>query len=276
MRFRILIFLLVNVFSQISMAETLQDCLLGNLKGVSGDTAAKAIIESCEKKYAESDASSTSPVVSDLTDEIVIKMNKPLFSSEAPVYKIPVPKGNWVKVGESSSSREHPPLYIEVWVNAVGSELHNLLFVTYNKSGNEWGWKVSKQCNRTNLHNIVKKENREGGKQNCYGVNHYRISGGSDKIEAVREAKEYARENSIAFPSTLVTHFHRFADRRLLDFWIGYNPELEGFPPPTDASWDSNDWHQDRIIGQQDRLDYIEKIRSLAEETHRVVEPQFK
>ena len=72
----------------------------------------------------------------------------------------------------------------------------------------------------------------------------------------------------------MLTHFHRLTTGKLFDFWIGYNPELEGFPPPVDSHWSSNDWHQDRIIGDAERQKYIAKIKSLAEITHKKMEAQ--
>jgi hypothetical protein len=262
----------------LAFANSLEDCLLEKLDGVKSDVAAQAIINACEKKFSGTEDSSPSDdnasLQNTLTGEIVVELAGSIFSSEKPVYRIPVPEGDWKKVGDSKTYRENPPIHYEVWIDAKGPELRHMLFLTYTKSDHQYGWQPSSQCERTNLHFIEKIENRDGGNQNCYGVNHYRISGGSDKIEAVKEAKDYARENGIAFPSTVLTHFHRLTTGKLFDFWIGYNPELEGFPAPVDSSWSSNDWHQDRIIGDSKRQEYIAKIKSLAEITHKQMESQ--
>ena len=278
MKYFSVLFASMFLMSSITFANSLEDCLLEKLDGVESDVAAQAIINACEKKFSGAENSSSSndnPGLEDtLTDEVIVELAGSIFSSEKPVYRIPVPEGDWKKVGDSKSYRENPPIHFEVWIDAEGSDLRHMLFLTYTKSDHQYGWKHNRQCERTNLHFIEKIENRDGGNQNCYGVNHYRISGGSDKIEAVREAKDYARQNGIAFPSTVLTHFHRLTTGKLFHFWIGYNPELEGFPPPVDSSWSSNDWHQDRIIGDADRQQYIAKIKSLAEITHQRMESQ--
>lgn len=268
----------VCMSSGIATAETLQDCLLENLKGVTSDIAAKAITDACQAKFRSdpSQPNDSSEVRSILADEIVLTLNKPLFSSETPEYRIPVPKGNWQKVGEATRHRVQPPMFSEVWVNVIDNVVHHLMYVDYNKSGNENRWKSSRLCDRTNLHFIEKIEpNRDGEKQNCLVVNHFRLSGGNDKNPATKQAKDWARENQIAFPSTAIVHQHHLAYRRYLNFWVGYNPEVEGFPAPTDASWDSNDWHQDRIIGDDKRQAYIQKVLKAGKETHEAIVPQF-
>lgn len=261
-----------------SSAETLEDCLLENLKGVTSDIAAKTITDACEKKFGGANASNSNgqdKVENNLTSEIVLTLNKPLFSSDVPEYRIPVPAGNWQKVGEATRHRVQPPMYSEVWVNVVDGVVHHLMYVDYNKSGNSNGWKPSKLCDRVNLHFIEKVENRDGGNQNCLAVNHFRLSGGSDKNPAVKQAKDWARDNRLGFPSTAVVHHHRLAYLKYLDFWIGYNPEVEGFPPPSDATWNSNDWHQDRVIGDAKREAYIQKVLAAGKETHEAIVSQF-
>lgn len=272
--------LVISIFfmPSITFANSLDDCLLETLVGAKSDVAAQAIINACKRKFSGTEDSSSSgndaSLQSTLTGEIVVQLAGSIFSSEKPVYRIPVPEGDWKKVGDSKTYRENPPIHHEVWIDANGSELRHMLFLTYTKNDHQYGWMPSKLCDRTNLHFIKKIENKVAGNQNCYGVNHIRITGGSDEIEAVSKAKDYARQNGIAFPSTLLTHFHHLTKKKLFNFWIGYNPELEGFPPPVDSSWNSNAWHQDRIIGDSERQKYIAKIMSLAEITHQKMESQ--
>jgi len=270
---------LLMVASTSLKAETLQDCLLENLKGVTSDLAAEAITKACNDKFA-STANSTSaenPAESVIpTGKITLTLNKSLFADKASTYEIPVPEGNWKKVGEWKQHRVQPPLFEEIWVDVKDNKMRNMVWAIYNKSANQNGWKVSKLCDRVNLHHIVRIENRGGGKQNCYGVNHWRISGGKGKNKAENQAKDWARQNNIQFPTTVITEFHRFANKRYFEVRIGYNPEFDGFPPPVDSNWSSNDWHQDRIIGNAERQAYIEKIKQSSEQIHPVLEGQFE
>lgn len=256
-------------------AETLQDCLLENLKGVTSDLAAEAITKACNQKFGSTPPSVVSVDSIPQTGKVTLELNKSFFSSERPVYEIPVPEGNWQKVGEWKRNNFQPALIVEIWVDVVDKKLRNMLYVTYNKGGNQYGWKSGKVCDRKNLHYIVRNRNNDSGRQDCYGVNHFRISGDSGKNKAVNQSKEWARENGVQFPTTLITHFHRFADKKLLDFWVGINPEFDGFSPPVDSNWSSNDWHQDIIIGDSERLAYIERVKKIADEVHPVMQEQF-
>ena len=273
-----IMFLAMGMTASLSQAETLEDCLLENLKGVTSDIAAETISNACEKKFGgEVQGNSTAKEIEiNLTSEIVLTLNKPLFSSNTPEYRIPVPQGNWQKIGEAKNHRLRPPMHSEVWVNVVDGVLHHVMYVDYTKSRHQNGWTPSRLCERSNLHYIDKIEpNRRGQNQNCFAVNHFRLSGGNDQNSAVKEAKDWARKNRTAFPSTAIVHQHHLAYRKFLNFWVGYNPEVEGFPAPSDSSWDSNDWHQDRIIGDAKREAYIQKVIAAGKETHEAVVPQF-
>lgn len=260
-------------------AETLNDCLLDNLKGVSSDIAANAIKDACAKKYGAGTDSKNGNSLNNANqvNEIVLTLNKRLFSSKIPEYRIPVPSGNWQKIGERKDHKVQPPMHTEIWVNVVDNEVHNFFYVNYNKASNQNGWKPNKTCNRKNLHFVKNYEkNKGGGNQNCLIINHLRMTGGADANKAIRESKEWAKSNNIRIPTTAIIHQHHFANKKYLDFWIGYNPEIEGFPQSVDATWNSNDWHQDRIIGNQERQEYIQKILAFGKQTHAAVVSQFE
>ena len=260
-------------------AETLNDCLLDNLKGVSSDIAANAIKDACAKKYAAvtDSKNGNSSKNANQVNEIVLTLKKKLFSSKIPEYRIPVPSGNWQKIGEAKRHREQPPFINQMWVNIVDGVVHHLFYANYTQASNQYGWMPNSLCKRVNLHFIENFEaNREGGNQNCLAINHFRLVGGQDTSPAAKQAKDWAKRNGIKIPTTVIAHHHHLANLKFLNFWIGYNPEVEGFPESMDASWDSNDWHQDRIIGDQERQAYVKEILTFGKQTHAAVVSQFE
>lgn len=276
----LLLFLVLVIISNASRAETLDDCLINNLKGVTSDLAAETIKQVCERKFGSKVENQTGFIAAKpMTGKITLELKKSLIGfanqDKTPVYSISVPEGNWKKIGETKSYKVSPPMHTEVWVNVIDGKIHNVFFAEYNKASNSNGWNRSTLCLRKNLHFIEVTENKAGGKQNCRLVNHIRLTGGDNKNKAVKQAKQWAADNQLPFPSTVIVHQHMFAHKKYLNFWVGYNPEIEGFPPPTDAAWDSNDWHQDKIIGDQERQQFVSKVKSAGDMIHPNLEEQF-
>jgi len=252
-----------------------EDCLLENLKGVTSDYAAQKIDESCKAKHSEVNDTATSNQKESPQNFIELEMNGGLFSSTKPTYRLPVPSGNWEKIAENkSTSRGGTPMSTQVFANIESSKVKNIAIVNYSKSYSSSGNWSSKFCKRTNLHFIENYESRGSFRLNCLGVNHFRIVGGkSNKLKEA--AKNWAKKKNIPIPSTMVLHQHIISNNNYLQIQVFYNPELEGFPPTVDSNWNSNDWHQDKIIGDTKREAYIQKILGEGKRYHALYKAEF-
>jgi hypothetical protein len=256
-------------------AETYDDCVLKGLDGVTSDFIAKQVVKSCENKYSKS--SSNEPVVPEKPESTTIEVGS------STKWKIPVPVGEYVKTGSRTHYGNSAPQVYEIYEHIEDGKLRYLLYVSYTKSPNQNKWSASKTCNRKNLHFIKKITNQGAGKQECYLVNHWRITGGSSQKNPnaawnkVRDdAKKWHRDNEIPMPNTMIYASSIFAHYHRLEVRVLFNPEFDGFPPTVDSNWNSNDWHQDKIIGDKKRTDYIQTVKAFAEGMHQQLKPQFK
>ena len=192
---------------------------------------------------------------------------------------IPVPAGNWLKVSEKVDYRFDTPFIHYSFLNIIDGKVHSFLYAKITKNSSQRGWKYSKLCNRKNLHFIKKISNRNGGKIDCYLVNHWRVTGGEggntapQKVQ--RETWDYIEKKNIKSSSTFIVAGLMMAEKHLLEVRLGYNPEMFGFPPVRDANWSSNDWHQNMIIGEFEKQSFIRALEEVAFELHEKVEEQF-
>ena len=274
-KFFIASILLSAVISTNASAETYDDCVLKGLSGVSSDYIAKQVVKSCENKHLKSASNKANAPQTPKTTTIEV--------GGSTKWKIPVPEGNYVKTGSRTHHANGAPQVYEIYENIENGAVRHILWVSFTKSQNQNRWAPSKTCNRENLHFIKKIKNMGSGKQECYLVNHMRIIGGASTKRPnaawnrVRDdAKKWHAEKGIPIPSTMIAASSIFADWHRLEVRVLFNPEFDGFPPTLDSHWSSNDWHQDKIIGDKKRTDYIQKIRAYASEMHKQLKPQFK
>jgi hypothetical protein len=256
-------------------AETYDDCVLKGLDGVTSDFIAKQVVKSCENKYLKS--SSNEPVVPEKPKTTTIEVGS------STKWKIPVPAGEYVKTGSRTHYGNSAPQVHEIYEHIKDGKLRYLLYVSYTKSPNQKKWSASKTCNRKNLHFIKKITNQGSGKQECYLVNHWRITGGSSQKNPnaawnkVRDdAKKRHNDNEIPMPNTMIYASSIFAHSHRLEVRVLFNPEFDGFPPTIDSNWNSNDWHQDKIIGDKERTAYIQTVKAFGDDLHQQLKSQFK
>lgn len=273
---KILFLLSSFIFLSVSFAnaKTYDDCILNGLKNVTNDFIAKQIVKSCENKYSKLTSIETKATVLPKITFIEI--------GHSTKWKIPVPAGNYIKTADRTDYGQTVPRIYQIWENIEDGKLKHLLWVSFTKSQNPNMWKESKTCNRRDLHFINKVANNRAGKQECNIVNHWRITGGvKSKYRnhawalAAEDAKKWHKLNNVSIPNTMIIAQSIFANYNRLEVRVKFNPELEGFPPTVDSNWSSNDWHQDKIIGDKKRQEYIEKVKVFAIDMHNKIKPQF-
>lgn len=190
---------------------------------------------------------------------------------------IPLPEGTWVVAGN------------QIWRNDANTPLLNIWLVQIDEGvmrGVIWGWvsteyagrgyAISETCNRTNMHFIEKFANYDGKEQDCYWINHWRMTL-SNPNKADLQARRYIESQGVRFPGAMLSAGYRFADRgRYMELNYAFNPELTGFPPAKRIDWDVSDWHPDNIITDQNRKAYIQSLIDWATEVYPTVKAGFK
>lgn len=180
--------------------------------------------------------------------------------------KIPLPPGNWTVLGTRALGQgAATPGIATVLVNPKSNPFA-VRVITNTSPGQGWGWKLSRSCLRQDLlfQKVIAKV--DGGDQRCWWVNHTRMTRGSRTAPDIVQALEYARKRNMKLPVTALLVGYRFAD--IYDILIVryyFNPEGEGFNPPNDATWVTNDWHKDRIATDPKKIAYAERIRKWGE-----------
>ncbi|MCG8511309.1 MAG: hypothetical protein MI741_18990 [Rhodospirillales bacterium] len=179
--------------------------------------------------------------------------------------QIPLPEGEWVLVGLREYSI-NGPFASGVLARFDGDTVFQLTSFDVPLS---WGpgYVASKLCERDDVHFTKRKANQAGGNQDCWIVNHWRMTGGGQRLPLQwDQALEYAVENGISVPINMMTvEYRRATSHRMMNVNYFFNPEAEGFPPPKYADWSTSDWHRDRARLDPKRAAYIETIKAWGE-----------
>ncbi len=176
---------------------------------------------------------------------------------------IPLSDGKWKLIGYSTTgNNNNTPIATGVLIQENGSTISKgVIFQTPTKFEKN-GYVVSKWCERKNVHFIEKKSNYAGREQDCWGVNHYKMTFRYNKIMAYKQAQDYMKKNKLVLPLAMIATKHRKANSfKFLEVTYFFNPELEGFPPPKIANWGSSDWHPERITNDKAKVAYIDRIK---------------
>lgn len=262
----------ISFWPSISLADTYDDCVLTGLKGVSSDFVAKQVMASCKNKYSKTTSS----------EKIQLPKMSSIEVGGQTKWKVPVPTGNWTKTATRTHYGGTVPLVYEMWSDIENNQVKHLIYLYYSKSPNNNRWKRSKTCDRTNFHFIKKIVNRSGDKTECYLVNHWRFvsepsknpNRAHNKVRTL--SKKWHNDNGISLPRTVIAANSIFHNYNLLNVRFSFNPEFDGFPTTVDSNWSSNDWHQEKIAGDEKRVAYIKKVKMFAEEMHKGLKSQFK
>ena len=197
--------------------------------------------------------------------------------------KIPLPPGEWILVGyEMRKNNSRVPFFRPQLIQVKGNVVTGLIEANVqadagNSVGN-WGdgYVLNQSCYKANtIHQkmIANGENRE---QDCWGVNHFLMTNDGKDLD-VNERYEYIKKHNLILPVNMIkVGFHfAFKQPNFLDVSYGFNPEAEGFGPPTNAGWAESDWHKDRYYADPKKVEFINKLISWGEATHDRVKEGF-
>jgi len=191
---------------------------------------------------------------------------------------IPLPVGEWKVIGRGFRTEEK---YFELYLlkETKRGEIHSTIVITADTLNNEYtGYKSSKYCKRINVHHVVVKNNARQRAQDCWLINHIRMSV-NPKRAALKEAYNYLESNRFVLPKNMIQVFHRFTGKykksKFLTVSYYYNPEVEGFEPPTEANWSSSDWHPLQINKDPKKVKYIERLKKEGAIMHEKIREGF-
>jgi hypothetical protein len=184
---------------------------------------------------------------------------------------IPLPPGEWVVAAtESAFSGAATPLAALSLVN-VAPGAHAVLVTAHANLGTASGaagWTSLRSCARDDMLFIATEANEPGGDQRCWFINHSGTTRASRTSRLLKDTLDFAQARGLRIPSTVLTVGYRLADiRDVLTVRYYFDPETRGFPPSRELNWRSNDWHRDRMHGDERRQQYIAALKSWGAET---------
>ncbi len=176
---------------------------------------------------------------------------------------IPLPEGEWELIGYHQSSNDiGTKLNYAVLFQIKDGQVHRFIEARAPNANHDWGYVPSEFCDRDDVLHIVSRANYSGGKQDCWGINHWRMTISNDARDEWQQAREYYTANNIKVPvNALVVVYHKATKRKFIRVVYGFNPEMEGFSPPAYADWSASDWHKDRYYTDKKKVEYIQTIK---------------
>jgi hypothetical protein len=222
-----------------------------------------------------------------------------VFADAFPVgdKRIPLPPGVWTVIGSEIKKDGDPAFHlaymlvnIEDNVVRAATEVYASLAIKKAGSGGllsggarNGGWVTHRSCSRDDMHFVKVFSNVRLGDQDCWWINHWRMHRvGSGDSEHWIESRKYLEQNRIRAPMDMIGVSFRFANEvDYLTVNYFFDPATEGFAPIGDAywsigTWESSEWHPDRVKKEEKKLAYIKRLISWGEAWHRKVKASFE
>lgn len=210
--------------------------------------------------------------------------------------RIPLPPGAWTVIGTEIRKDSDPAFHVAYMLakiedNAVkaATEIYASLYIKKASSGGLFssgtsgiGWVTHRSCVRDDMHFVKVYSNIRLGDQDCWWVNHWRMNrAGSGDSEHWSESRKYLERNQIRAPMDMLGVSFRLANETdYLTVNYFFDPATAGLTPMGDAhwsirTWESSEWHPDRIKGDEKKLAYIKRLISWGETWHPKVKASF-
>lgn len=185
--------------------------------------------------------------------------------------RIPLPEGPWTLL---SSDLMRNSEYVGVGLLVLGQfendTLARIMVAKGTLDYSQYGFQTSRFCRKSDSHHHLSLDAAwEGQEESCWGIRHENMSFmANSKYEYLRETARYLETHGIGLPENMVYVKFRAAGRSsAAESWHYFNPELEGFPPPSDPHWERSPWHPAKIRANDDsaRQAYIDKLATWGE-----------
>ena len=190
---------------------------------------------------------------------------------------IPLPAGKWKLVGWTTEyNNVQVPHVYGLLIQEKNGLLDKVVRFQNTVGYAPNGYQEGKFCQRKNIHHLVVKANYNGREQDCWGVNHFRMTLNGRISEDLVQARDYIVKNELTVPiNFLYVHYRKASSTKLWRLDYFFNPEAEGFPPPKYADWATSDWHRDRAYMDAKKVLYIEKLKSWGTAWNETVDSAF-
>ncbi len=179
---------------------------------------------------------------------------------------IPLPEGEWKLIGYQQKSNDiNTLLNNAVLTQTSKNQVSKFIEVSSPNANHNWGYTANNFCTRDDVIHIVSRANQDGGKQDCWGINHWRMTLEENSWDYWKNALKYYKANDVKIPINALVVIYRKANRnKFVQVTYGFNPELEGFSPPVYAAWSTSDWHKDRYHTDKKKVEYIQTLKDWA------------
>lgn len=138
------------------------------------------------------------------------------------------------------------------------------------------GWLVPNYCSRKDIFFVTAPDKRRGKEIRCWGVNHIGMTPGSNASKSATDFYQWIAKNTVGMPKTMIAvEYYRASGAKYIYAEYFRNPEMDGFPPPEVSTWRESEWHKDRVVGDQKRLQYLEGVKAWGEKWLPIVEAAF-
>jgi hypothetical protein len=191
---------------------------------------------------------------------------------------IAMPEGKWTIAFFQTSLNNVDTLFAKGFLfQQEDNRLTKGVWLQVPLNYNANGYISSKNCERTNLHFIEKIENADSGNQNCYYVNHYRVTLSGSKSAIVNKIGKYFLTRKIQVPNHLFQIGHRLADvSSMLIVKYYFSPTTDGFEDHPRTNWTDSPWHPSAITNDPRKTQYVGKLINWSKQWHPVVVKGFQ
>ena len=186
--------------------------------------------------------------------------------------QVPLPEGQWKIVGIRDYLNNQATRHAQAFLVLEGKSTYKtLLYVTTAMDFNTNGYVVAKECERKDVHHVVKLANYSGREQNCWWVNHIAayISDKNLKKKHYAALDKYLKTRGIKQPKNIVSVNYRVADiSNFANIRFYFNPDAEDITPSNEAAWSTSDWHRDKIKQFPEKVIFVGRLKEWGANWH--------
>jgi len=182
------------------------------------------------------------------------------------VRSVPLPQGIWTVVSmEVAASTKQNSITRVFLAELEQGKLWRWLHISTNSGYNPGTWRRNKDiCDRKNVHFGYSDSNNNDKDAECWIVNHWGQTLGSNPSQAA--IGFYRWSDELGRPTTSIgTAYFLAKGGDYLTVQYEINPVLAGFPDTPTAVWRGNPWHVDVASKDPKKLDSLREVKAAGE-----------
>ncbi len=172
---------------------------------------------------------------------------------------IPLPAGNWEILQSVENRNNINNVSRRIFLGKIeDKKLVAGIDISFPEDSGSNGYVRDRRCDRTNLHFNKTRDNWVGREQDCYIVNHWRVTLQGHKSNLVNEVGDKLIERGVSWPNHLMTVRFRFADSsEYLNVMYQVAPAAFGFEKFKRTTWASSPWHPHATANYPERQSFV-------------------